>query len=88
MILLSAVYHTSEIILFDRLEKSVGVKGTAISWFRSYLTDHYQFVDVNGDSFLHSKVQFGVQHGSVLDPLLFSLSMPLGNIIHKHDMPW
>lgn len=45
---LSAAFAITDnnIILF---ENAVGVKGTVLSWLRFYLTNCYQFVDVNGD---------------------------------------
>ncbi|XP_058233510.1 probable RNA-directed DNA polymerase from transposon BS isoform X2 [Hemibagrus wyckioides] len=85
---LSAAFDTIDrTVLLDRLEHVVGVKGTALSWLRSYLTDQYQFVDLDGDFSMHTKVMFGVPQGSVLGPMLFSLYMlPLGAIIHKHGI--
>uniref|UniRef100_A0A3Q1J4G7 Reverse transcriptase domain-containing protein n=2 Tax=Anabas testudineus TaxID=64144 RepID=A0A3Q1J4G7_ANATE len=85
---LSAAFDTIDhSILLHRLENVVGIKGTALSWLRSYLTDHYQYVDLNGDYSTCSPVEFGVPQGSVLGPLLFSFYMlPLGNIIRKHGI--
>jgi len=34
-------------ILLNTLENYVGICGIALAWFKSYLSDHYQFVAVN-----------------------------------------
>ena len=37
-------------ILLQRLEHVIGIKGTALGWFKSYLSDRFQFVLVNEES--------------------------------------
>ncbi len=45
---LSAAFDTIDHnILLNRLENSVGISGSALTWFKSYLSDHHQFVAVN-----------------------------------------
>uniref|UniRef100_A0A8C6SKQ3 Reverse transcriptase domain-containing protein n=1 Tax=Neogobius melanostomus TaxID=47308 RepID=A0A8C6SKQ3_9GOBI len=85
---LSAAFDTIDHnILLQRLETDVGIRGTALSWFKSYLSDRHQFVNVNQQSSPCSKVCYGVPQGSVLGPILFILYMlPLGNIIRNHNI--
>ena len=85
---LSAAFDTIDHrILLQRLEHLIGIKGIALSWFKSYFSDRLQFVHVNDQSSMHTKVRHGVPQGSVLGPILFTLYMlPLGNIIRKHSI--
>ncbi|CAJ1053038.1 RNA-directed DNA polymerase from mobile element jockey [Xyrichtys novacula] len=85
---LSAAFDTIDhSILLQRLEQSIGIAGSALSWFKSYLTDRSQFVNVNNKSSAHTKVCYGVPQGSVLGPILFTLYMiPLGKIMRKYSI--
>ncbi|MDW1542860.1 reverse transcriptase family protein [Vibrio sp. YT-17] len=85
---LSAAFDTIDHqILLQRLDHLIGLKGSALSWFKSYLSDRFQFVHVHNESSLRTKVCFGVPQGSVLGPILFTLYMlPLGNIIRNHSV--
>ncbi len=74
-------------ILLNRLENFVGISGSALSWFQSYLSDRHQFLAVHDEVSYRSQVHYGVPQGSVLGPLLFTLYMlPLGDIIKKHSV--
>ncbi len=80
---LSAAFDTIDHnSLLNRLENCVGISGSALAWFKSYLSDRHQFIAVNEEVSYRSQVQYGVPQESVLGPLLFTLYMLLlGNII-------
>ncbi|KAI2662327.1 Transposable element Tc1 transposase [Labeo rohita] len=48
---LSAVFDTVDHnILLNRLENYVGISGSALAWFKSYVSDRHRFVAVNEES--------------------------------------
>ena len=84
---LSAAFDTVDhAILISRLSNRFGVKGTALAWFKSYLTSRQQFVNVEGGMSSRRSLLRGVPHRSVLGPLLYRVyTAPIADISKKHD---
>jgi hypothetical protein len=53
-----------------KLER-MGVVGTALEWFKSYLNNRTQFVDINGTHSRERKIKISILQGSILGPILF-----------------
>ena len=85
---LSAAFDTiNHSVLLQRLRDRIGLDGTALKWFKSYLTNRSQKVSVKGSLSSSFRLETGVPQGSVLGPLLFTIYMsPLADLIRKHGI--
>ena len=76
-------------ILINRLEKRVGIKGKALDWFKSYLDNRQQCVNINNTKSKSRALKFGVPQGSFLGPILFSYyTLPLADILKKRGISY
>ena len=63
------------------------LRGTALAWIKSYLTNRSQAVVMKDVHSFSAKLACGVPQGSVLGPLLFSLYVaPIKDIIIAHSL--
>ena len=53
--------------------EAAGIKGSLLTWFRSYLSDRKQRVVLPGTESKWNEIRAGVPQGSILGPLLFLL---------------
>ena len=71
----------------SRLSSEIGVRSQALEWFRSYLSDRYQSVQVKDEASDRVLLLFGVPQGSVLGPVAFLIYMcPVFNIAKLHGI--
>ena len=47
------------------------IRGLANEWFRNYLSERQQFVEIDGKKSQMALIQIGVPQGSILGPLLY-----------------
>ena len=69
---LSAAFDTTDHeILLSRLKRDFGICGTALNWFRAYLSDRKQYVLIVDQKPAETSLDFGVSQGFVQVPVLF-----------------
>jgi hypothetical protein len=85
---LSAAFDTVDhSIMLQRLNNDFGIEGTALQWFKSYLSDRKQSVVIRGVKSESKILDCGVPQGSVLGPKKFTMyTKPLGDILRKYGI--
>ena len=84
---LSAAFDTIDhSILLSRMESALGVKGSALQWFKSYLLGRKQRIKINDHFSENQEILWSVPQGSVLGALLFLIYIiPLAQLIRYAD---
>ena len=73
--------------LIERLQKSFGISGDALTWVVSYLRWRNQQVLIGDTASAEVVIEYGVPQGSVLGPKLYSLyTKPLADVIRYHQL--
>ena len=71
-------------ILLERLQHDIGISGVTLRWFKSYLPNGSQRIEVQGTS-KNFNLECGVPQGSYLGPLLYIIyTAKLFKIIEHH----
>ena len=88
LLVLSSAFDTIDHnMLLNRKSYLYGISGTCLSWFRSYLSNRRQSVEIANNIFSTKELHYGVPQGSVLGPILFVLYIqPLSNLIKRHSL--
>lgn len=60
---------------------NVGINNFSLNWFRSYLLNRKQGVNINNVLSQERTNEFGVSQGSILGPILFSLYINIWFVI-------
>ena len=65
--------------------QELGVKGTVLQWFKAYLLNREQRINIKGTCSDSKELATGVPQGSVLGPVLFNVyTSSLGRLLRKH----
>ena len=85
---LSAAFDTVDHnILLGRLRDFIGLRGNALKWCQSYLTNRPEYVRIGNSSSTPVFHDYAVPQGSVLGPQWFTVyTYPVHKIILKYEL--
>ena len=70
---LTAAFDTVDHSMLLRQLYSIGIRGSALAWLTSYLSDRTLAIKIGDVVSRHKRLECGVPQGSVLGPLLFTI---------------
>ena len=86
---LTAAFDTVDHGMLLRQLYSIGIRGSALAWLTSYLSDRTLAIKIGDVVSRHQRLECGVPQGSVLGPLLFTIyCMPISSIFAKHGVKY
>ena len=84
---IAAVDTVNHSTLLRVLQNRIGLGGTALMWFESYLRERTQAVAIRDSTAPPFELHRGVPQASVLGPILFTIyTLALGDIVRRHDL--
>ncbi len=88
MLDLSAAFDTIDHeTLLHGLKNQFGITGKPLEWVKSYLSERYQTVTINGELSKPVQMKYSVPQVSVLGPKFFTMyTKPVGSICQKHGL--
>lgn len=80
---LSTTFYMVDLsIIIERVRTWVGISTTALQWFPHTFLTEKRIVTVDGFTCSQALFMYGMQQGSILGPIVFSLYLlPMGHII-------
>ena len=86
---LSSAFDTLNHQLIIRRLEIIGLAGTALKWFSSFLSDRTFEIKINNTRSKICQLKYGVPQGSVLGPIIFNICIDLiHEILLKHNIKY
>jgi aerobic-type carbon monoxide dehydrogenase small subunit (CoxS/CutS family) len=86
---LSAAFDTVDHRHLLSILEELGIQGSALQWFASYLLNRSQIVNIDGAKSEPKLLNCGVPQGSVLGPTLFTIyTTSLGHLLRQHGISY